>query len=54
MGRVCITTIQGLAAAVHGIESLRRGEIDVRSLQDYAERLRPHHWGESPTAPAGS
>jgi len=34
----CITTVQGLGAAVHGIEALRRGEIGVRSLQDWAPR----------------
>jgi carbamoyl-phosphate synthase large subunit len=50
-GRVCITTIQGLAAAVHGIEAQQRGEIGVRSLQSYAERLRPHHWGEPAAVP---
>ncbi|HEX6197005.1 MAG TPA: carbamoyl-phosphate synthase large subunit [Jiangellaceae bacterium] len=33
----CITTVQGLAAAVQGIEALRRGDIGVRSLQSWAE-----------------
>jgi carbamoyl-phosphate synthase large subunit len=32
----CITTVQGLAAAVQGIEALRHGDIGVRSLQDWA------------------
>lgn len=32
----CITTVQGLGAAVQGIEAVRRGEIGVRSLQDWA------------------
>ena len=32
----CITTVQGLGAAVQGIEALLRGEIGVRSLQEYA------------------
>jgi carbamoyl-phosphate synthase large subunit len=32
----CITTVQGLGAAVQGIEALRRGDIGVRSLQDWA------------------
>ncbi len=32
----CITTVQGLGAAVQGIEALDRGEIGVRSLQDWA------------------
>ncbi len=31
----CITTIQGLAAAVQGIEAVRAGDIGVRSLQDW-------------------
>lgn len=34
----CITTVQGLGAAVQGIEAIRRGEIGVRSLQDWAKR----------------
>jgi carbamoyl-phosphate synthase large subunit len=29
-----ITTVQGMAAAVQGIEALRAGEIGVRSLQE--------------------
>ncbi|WP_139978737.1 carbamoyl-phosphate synthase large subunit [Nocardioides litoris] len=36
----CITTVQGLGAAVQGIEARRRGEIGVRSLQDWAATLR--------------
>ncbi|NED97503.1 carbamoyl-phosphate synthase large subunit [Phytoactinopolyspora alkaliphila] len=35
----CITTVQGLAAAVQGIESLLAGVIDVRSLQSWAELI---------------
>jgi carbamoyl-phosphate synthase large subunit len=31
----CITTVQGLAAAVQGIEAARDGDIGVRSLQDW-------------------
>ncbi|MBO0843022.1 MAG: carbamoyl-phosphate synthase large subunit, partial [Nocardioides sp.] len=31
-----ITTVQGLGAAVQGIEALRRGDIEVRSLQEWA------------------
>jgi len=31
----CITTVQGLAAAVQGIEALRAGDLKVRSLQDW-------------------
>jgi carbamoyl-phosphate synthase large subunit len=44
-GKPCITTVQGLAAAVHGIEALRRGDIGVGSLQEHAERLRAHRDG---------
>ncbi len=39
-GVPCITTVQGLAAAVQGIEALRRGDIGVRSLQDWAAATR--------------
>ncbi|GAA1593411.1 carbamoyl-phosphate synthase large subunit [Kribbella hippodromi] len=35
----CITTVQGLAAAVQGIESQRAGNIGVRSLQDWVTRI---------------
>ena len=35
----CITTVQGLGAAVQGIEAMRAADIGVRSLQDWA-RLR--------------
>ncbi len=38
-GVPCITTVQGLAAAVQGIEAQRSGEIGVRSLQEYAADL---------------
>jgi len=31
----CITTVQGLGAAVQGIEAMRRGDVGVRSLQDW-------------------
>jgi carbamoyl-phosphate synthase large subunit len=37
----CITTVQGLGAAVQGIEALERGEIGVRSLQDWAASRAP-------------
>jgi carbamoyl-phosphate synthase large subunit len=36
----CVTTVQGLGAAVQGIEAIQRGEVGVRSLQEYAARLR--------------
>ncbi len=32
----CITTVQGLGAAVQGIEAMRASDIGVRSLQDWA------------------
>jgi carbamoyl-phosphate synthase large subunit len=34
----CITTVQGLAAAVQGIEAMRAGDIGVRSLQEWSRR----------------
>ena len=38
-GVPCITTVQGLAATVQGIESLKAGGIGVRSLQEWAADL---------------
>ena len=38
-GVPCITTVQGLAAAVQGIEALIRDDIEVRSLQEHAAVL---------------
>ncbi|MFC9691297.1 carbamoyl-phosphate synthase large subunit [Kribbella sp. NPDC056951] len=35
----CITTVQGLAAAVQGIEAQQSGGIGVRSLQDWVPRI---------------
>jgi carbamoyl-phosphate synthase large subunit len=35
----CVTTVQGLAAAVQGIEAIRAGDIGVRSLQSWAAEL---------------
>jgi carbamoyl-phosphate synthase large subunit len=35
-GIPCITTVQGLAAAVQGIQAQRAGSIGVRSLQEWA------------------
>jgi carbamoyl-phosphate synthase large subunit len=32
----CITTVQGLAATVQGIEALRAGSLEVRSLQSWS------------------
>jgi carbamoyl-phosphate synthase large subunit len=39
-GVPCVTTIQGAAAAVQGIEALLRGDLGVRSLQDWHARLK--------------
>ncbi|HEX3649339.1 MAG TPA: carbamoyl-phosphate synthase large subunit [Pseudonocardiaceae bacterium] len=36
----CVTTIQGAAAAVHGVEALIRGDVGVRSLQALQTPLR--------------
>ena len=36
----CVTTVQGLWAAVQGIEAIIRDEVGVRSLQEHAARLR--------------
>jgi len=38
-GVPCITTVQGFAAAVQGIQALIRGDIGVRSLQEHAADL---------------
>jgi carbamoyl-phosphate synthase large subunit len=39
MGVPCITTVQGMAATVQGVEALRRGDLGVRSLQDLHRAL---------------
>ena len=39
-GIPCITTVQGLGAAVQGIEALIEGSIGVRSLQEWAILLK--------------
>ncbi|HWI44461.1 MAG TPA: carbamoyl-phosphate synthase large subunit, partial [Nocardioides sp.] len=38
-GTPCITTVQGLAAAVQGIAAMREGDVGVRSLQEWAKVL---------------
>ncbi len=48
-GIPCVTTVQGLAAAVQGIEATTRGEVGVRSLQEHAIALR----GPDGTGPYG-
>jgi carbamoyl-phosphate synthase large subunit len=35
----CITTVQGLAAVVQGIEALRQADLPVRSLQSWAQDM---------------
>jgi carbamoyl-phosphate synthase large subunit len=35
-----ITTVQGLSAAVQGIEAVQAGDVEVRSLQDWATAIR--------------
>jgi carbamoyl-phosphate synthase large subunit len=50
-GVPCVTTVQGLAAAVQGIEAIQRGEVGVRSLQEYGETLRA---ACQPAQPAGT
>ncbi|CAN5202193.1 carbamoyl-phosphate synthase large subunit [soil metagenome] len=42
VGIPCITTVQGAAAAVQGIEALRAGAVGVRSLQDLHADLLGH------------
>jgi len=44
-GIPCITTIQGAAACVQGIEAMVRGDIGVRSLQEHHRRLRASRGG---------
>ncbi len=39
-GIPCITTVQGAAAAVQGIEAMTAGNIGVRSLQDFHAAMR--------------
>jgi carbamoyl-phosphate synthase large subunit len=39
-GIPCLTTVQGLSAAVQGIEAITRGDVGVRSLQEHAAFLR--------------
>ncbi len=41
----CITTVQGLAAAVQGIEALQSGALGVRPLQAWSRALERHRDG---------
>jgi len=50
----CVTTVQGLAAAVQGIEAARDGVVQVRSLQSWASRTFPlitRDLGDTPEEP---
>ncbi len=42
----CVTTVQGLSAAVQGIEALRRGNLGVRPLQEWSAAMRRELAGE--------
>jgi carbamoyl-phosphate synthase large subunit len=44
-GVPCITTVQGLAAAVQGIEALKTGQIGVHSIQEHQADLAKV-WGQ--------
>ncbi|MCZ3386209.1 MAG: carbamoyl-phosphate synthase large subunit [Actinomycetia bacterium] len=46
-GVPCITTVQGLGAAVQGIEALIRGEVGVRSLQEHGADLEKARGGDA-------
>jgi carbamoyl-phosphate synthase large subunit len=50
----CVTTVQGLAAAVHGIEAARSGSVRVRSLQQWAATTRPEAVGAGTSGGAGT
>jgi carbamoyl-phosphate synthase large subunit len=50
-GIPCVTTVQGLAAAVQGIEAITRDEVGVRSLQEHAARLRASGFGAGQSGP---
>ena len=45
-GTPCITTVQGLGAAVQGIESVQAGAFEVESLQEYAAALHASRNGD--------
>jgi carbamoyl-phosphate synthase large subunit len=53
-GIPCITTVQGLAAAVQGIEAQRAGAIGVRSLQEWAAAEIAPALGSSGTGSSGT
>jgi carbamoyl-phosphate synthase large subunit len=39
-GVPCITTLSGILAAIQGVEALRRGDMQVHSLQEYQAAFR--------------
>jgi carbamoyl-phosphate synthase large subunit len=47
-GVPCITTVQGLAAAVLGVEAVRSGGITIKSLQEYAAELANQRRADGP------
>jgi carbamoyl-phosphate synthase large subunit len=50
VGIPCITTVQGVAACVQGIEALLRGEVGVRSLQQLHAQLHAQRAARQPGA----
>ena len=53
-GVPCITTVQGLAATVQGIEALIKGETGVRSLQEWAADLTALRAAQASNGPGSS
>ena len=51
-GVPCVTTVQGLAACVQGIEALVRGDVGVAPLQEHHARIRRGRAAAS-TGPGG-
>ncbi len=52
-GVPCITTLAGILAAVHAVEAIQSGPLEVRSLQEHQAALRVVlDRGEPPTHPA--
>jgi carbamoyl-phosphate synthase large subunit len=52
-GIPCVTTVQGMAACVQGIEAMLRGDVGVRSLQDLHRALAARHADEAAGRAAG-
>ncbi len=50
----CITTVQGLAATVQGIEALLAGGLEVRSLQDWSRELVGRRPSDEPDVADGA